>query len=1121
MSSRAPTGPGLTPHLLGIMLVITTPNGPQFVFNYPQTANAPSSRQVKGKSAAPASSTLASSIRYRKLDVDTSPLPYSTPSSPALGAMPAASSRLYRFDSPDTSPPSSAYNSSSSYSSSSSDSDDDNLRFSSSAGSEEVEDSDDDDADIDNALDLEIDVVESSDGNSLHRSSSSPRPGARSLSQILALGSGSDVVPGGGAVPSHQARHDHRQSRRRRKQVAGGGLLRGSRPRSHTPSGHSSNGIRTNLSKSLVLEDSPVHLPAIMPEPARALATSSQLQRRGISPSAEAVSSPRLAALSTIDTTTIAKNSKLDDIANALRTSNVAPSARSVSNTRDAFSRRRSLDSPHSHHHHHHQRHHHHHDRRRKSSTDNVVQNPNGSDDEERSGNADRNSQPSAEIHQPPWEKSFGYDADFLAALLCPRRSMCDTKFELTVGDLAFLGLPMHARLDGKWKRSAEDRVRKLRRTQGGSASASVTIKSITSDSDRFDSVFGYEEEGDDADEEYFDDDMEVESSTNALERSLLSLTLESNQASGHENVKENSGSDEKSMTISTAGDERSSLANNINNMFHAFQSRSANYAAAASDGNYEGLIDRSADEISDNFPSDDQDEPSSSIEPSSITGSRAPSVMPSPLLEAALQPLRNKSASNDEKSSMNMFHVVFAMNPPELEYNVRVDEMYDYVAAPLAECLRYEQHKSNYVWKQAQMMIRLRESAAMSGLPQEELWAQTLTKSSLALALAQIFLAISTSSIAKVVINGSTRSFQIPIQMHSATLPSILEPVTVPGFYLTTEDYSVRLGTNPEDSQHIGQGGMPFLEHALLLLDEADKIINELQTDPRSPMARFIRSVSPTESLLKVSANTELSLRDAECYARHLIYWRRARIIIPVHRRGIYIVAPTAPLSWLTPSSLRTHSKLFAKTFSSLPSLPRILEEISSHEPRPYGTLIPSHNMRERYLDALAWLLRLGYLAQLRTFIWLRISKAIKKSVANDERLRKVLESSRGEYDHDEDDDDDDGYDIVLSDIASISRRQGENGAASLNQLFAEENQLEDTIILEPDRANVLERKWMDKIVAGQNEGMVELFWKLAKYMNGKVAFEDVPGKEGIERRDVRNLLAVVKEHIIISRHW
>ncbi|KAK9323948.1 nitrogen permease regulator of amino acid transport activity 3-domain-containing protein [Lipomyces orientalis] len=1116
--SSAPSGSGISPHLLGIMLVITTPNGPQFVFNYPQTAYAASSRQVK--SATSASTSLASGRRHKKRDGDGSPLPYSIPSSPALDAMPAPSSRLYRFDSPDTSPSSSGYNSSASYSTSSG-SENDDVGYLSSTESEEIGVSDGDDADIDNSLDLERDVVEVADGNGLRSHQwrlSSSRPGSSGLSQILALGPGAAVLPGVRAGLSHQARHGHRRSRRRRKQVAGGGFLPPPRHRSRTPIDRSSTGLRTQLSNSLVLDEPSGRESALTPDPLQSLGSPSQLQRRGLSPSAAGVLSPRLSALSTMDTSTITGSLKLDDITGSLRASNVAQSPRSVSKSRDPISRRRSLDSSHSNHHHHHQQHHHH-DRRRKSNTENVVQNIIGSDDDEPSGNAAHDRHPSSSIYQQPWEKSFGYDSEFLAALLCPKRSMCDTKFEFTVGDLAFLGLPMHIRQDGRWKRNAGDRVRKLRSGPGGSASASGTIMSVTSESDRFDGVFGYEDEGDYADEEYGDDDMEAESSTNALERSFLSLTLESSQISGQhsettfESMKEDRQREEMSRTMSTVGDGRNSVANNINNMFHAFQTQSANLAAAASDSHNEMSNDRSTNETSDTIPSDDQGDRSSSVEPSSINVSRAPSVVQSPLLEGMPQHPRKQPSSNDANSPMNMFHVVFAMNPPELEYNARIDEMYDYVASPLAECLRYEQHKSNYVWKQAQMMIRLRERAAMNGTTQEELWAQTLTHSSLALALAQVFLAISTSSIANVVINGSTRLFQIPVQMHSATLPSILEPVTVPGFYLTTEDYSDRLGTNGEDRQN-GQVGMPFLEHALLLLDAADKIINELQTDPRTPFARFIRSVSPTETLLKVAASSELSLHDVESYARHLIYWRRARIIIPVHRRGIYIVAPTTPLS-----CLHSHSKLFAKAFPSLPSLPRMLEEISSQEPRPYGNIIPSHNMREKYLDALAWLLRLGYLAQLRTFIWLRISKDIKKSVAHDNRLRNALESSQnGDI---VDDNSGYRYATLLSDNDAKSLSQKVDVESSLNQAFAEENELEDTIILEPDRATVLERKWMDKIVAGQNEGIVELFWRVAKYMNGKVAFEDVPGKEGIERRDVRNLLASVNEHIIISRHW
>lgn len=239
---------------------------------------------------------------------------------------------------------------------------------------------------------------------------------------------------------------------------------------------------------------------------------------------------------------------------------------------------------------------------------------------------------------------------------------------------------------------------------------------------------------------------------------------------------------------------------------------------------------------------------------------------------------------------------------------------------------------------------------------------------------------------------------------------------------------------------------------------------------------------------LVKVAASTEIDLSEIEMYARHLIYWRRARTIIPVHRRGIYIVAPTAPLS-----NLASHKKIFARKFPGLPSLPRLLHSISAHEPRPFGNLIPEHALRETYLEALAWMLRYGYLAQIRTFIWLRISSKVKKAAAEAEAERKEMES-----------DDEDEADIVF------------------HKLERKDNDVdEDTILNEPERANVLERSWMDKIVEGQSARTREMFWKVVKYMNGRCAFEDIAGREGIDRRDMRQLLAAIKEHIIVSRHW
>jgi hypothetical protein len=46
----------------------------------------------------------------------------------------------------------------------------------------------------------------------------------------------------------------------------------------------------------------------------------------------------------------------------------------------------------------------------------------------------------------------LGYHSEFLANLLCPKRSLCHQKFELLVDDLAFIGHPVAAEADGMWR---------------------------------------------------------------------------------------------------------------------------------------------------------------------------------------------------------------------------------------------------------------------------------------------------------------------------------------------------------------------------------------------------------------------------------------------------------------------------------------------------------------------------------------------------------------------------------------------------------------------------------------------------------------------------------------------
>ncbi|MCJ1296456.1 Nitrogen permease regulator 3 [Xylographa carneopallida] len=66
----------------------------------------------------------------------------------------------------------------------------------------------------------------------------------------------------------------------------------------------------------------------------------------------------------------------------------------------------------------------------------------------------------------------------------------------------------------------------------------------------------------------------------------------------------------------------------------------------------------------------------------------------------------------------LNMFHVVFVMNPPPLEYQLRVDEMYDHVVKKFTRALKWEQSRSNFVLNEAQKIRALETKHGMMFLP-------------------------------------------------------------------------------------------------------------------------------------------------------------------------------------------------------------------------------------------------------------------------------------------------------------------------------------------------------------------------------------------------------------------
>ncbi|KAI5964400.1 NPR3 [Candida theae] len=542
------------------------------------------------------------------------------------------------------------------------------------------------------------------------------------------------------------------------------------------------------------------------------------------------------------------------------------------------------------------------------------------------------------------------------------------------------------------------------------------------------------------------------------------------------------------------------------------------------------------------------------------------------------------ETENGDLKSNLNMFHLVFIMNPPAMEFNYRIDEMFHHVISKLSLILRRAQLKHDYIGQEVKQIVALREE-----IKDENSLADM---SSLCKLIRDCFVAISSSKVANLTINGKLKSFQIPVKTEFHSLPDISVPC-IPGSYLSsTVNTLSNLGLiNVGESSRFGQKNEAFkplqedddsdevvIYYALLLLDEPENIIRDVQTSHDSILSNFIRSIEPTESLLKLSTrHPQFDLRQIKSFAFHLIYWRKARIIQPLSSRSVYIISPMAPLT------TRLYEDIFEfnKKFPTLPSLPHFLKLLSpkSRKPQQFAAIIPSRDHRDSYIRALAWLNRFGYATQQLTFIWLKISRKIKIKVEEDTENENLTRRKTSKYVADEKvtkSTDNSSKQVASADnsnsnaktatatsdtaaaaaaaaagdavttstntavsanTASKSDIEGTSGSklnkSNLDSLKYHLNKSsstvtlledEDTVILDPGRASTLERKWINEIIFEEcklNAELTAIFYKLLKYMNGESPLELLLLKDNVSRSELKKLLLAIEPHIISVKHW
>lgn len=342
--------------------------------------------------------------------------------------------------------------------------------------------------------------------------------------------------------------------------------------------------------------------------------------------------------------------------------------------------------------------------------------------------------------------------------------------------------------------------------------------------------------------------------------------------------------------------------------------------------------------------------------------------------------------------------------------------------------------------------IIALREKARNSGAEYGKTLLFIMRESSLARALKETWDSVVEERVAHVVLDeGVQLSLQVPRALAVAYVP-----VTGTGrreaggenLWLTSynafgDDGD---GVGEIDAQRSG----PVSPHsALLLLVPPTSLLKEIaaarQMAPAlaKALTLYVQHTTPTKSLLQLSKKLRLNLADLQLLSLHLIHWRRARPTPPLHPSHIYIVSPLADFS-----NLSHAARIFAARFAALPSLVELLGKLSSTAskgPVPWVTFIPSSDHKAPYMEILEWLVRGGWVTQLRTFAWVVVSRDVKAEVARQmqrEKREKTLAATAEatlEEDEFEDEEIDETIPTPQSEIdARLKRRQSSFGSSA-----------------------------------------------------------------------------------------
>jgi hypothetical protein len=211
----------------------------------------------------------------------------------------------------------------------------------------------------------------------------------------------------------------------------------------------------------------------------------------------------------------------------------------------------------------------------------------------------------------------------------------------------------------------------------------------------------------------------------------------------------------------------------------------------------------------------------------------------------------------SDKRQKLSMFNLVFVFH----QQNLPGKDFYKNIIWRLSMAMKFEQERSSYIGKQAEIIIGYKEEMGES-LGQYQLLVDLMERSSLAQNLANVFQGIYEGKMVHIILNN-----QIDICL---SLPP-KEPLSPTAIF-------------------------PY--QSLLFLQDTEEILKELPLDSNTLLSQFLQFHSPRKNLEDLQRKIDCSWVQISEIAAHFCFWNKAKIINPIHLENIYIIHPDANLS-------------------------------------------------------------------------------------------------------------------------------------------------------------------------------------------------------------------------------